>query len=133
MKKLILILILLLLATPAIAKHKHLEKYYQHQWNILYGGGIESKTLPDGSEVDILTPRYAVEVDFAPKWAESVGQSLYYADRTGMLPCVVLILEHPEKEQEELARLLVLARKYNITVWIYDGEWKMVADSWRLL
>ena len=52
----------------------------------------------------------------APKWAESVGQSLYYAERTGKLPGVVLIMEH-ENDERYATRLDTLARRYNIKVW----------------
>ena len=38
---------------------------------------------------------YAVEFDFAEKWAEAVGQALYYALKTGKKPAVVLIMEDP--------------------------------------
>ena len=38
---------------------------------------------------------YAIEFDFAKKWAESIGQSLYYSKMTGKSPAVVLILTSP--------------------------------------
>lgn len=39
-----------------------------------------------------MTKDYAIEFDFAKKWAESIGQSLYYAKMTGKKPAVALIL-----------------------------------------
>ena len=36
-------------------------------------------TMPDGTRCDILTDTHAIEVDFADKWAEAIGQSLNYA------------------------------------------------------
>ena len=39
-----------------------------------------------------MTKDYAIEFDFAKKWAESVGQSLYYAKMTNRLPAVAIIL-----------------------------------------
>ena len=44
------------------------------------------------TRVDCLAKDYAIEFDFAKKWAESAGQSLYYAKMTGKAPAVVLIL-----------------------------------------
>ena len=44
------------------------------------------------TRVDCLAKDYAIEFDFAKKWAESVGQSLYYSKMTGKAPAVVLIL-----------------------------------------
>ena len=48
--------------------------------------------LWDMTRVDCLAKDYAIEFDFAKKWAESIGQSLYYAKMTGKKPAVVLIL-----------------------------------------
>jgi len=38
---------------------------------------------------------YAIEYDFANKWAEGIGQAMYYAAVTGRIAGVVLILENP--------------------------------------
>ena len=40
-------------------------------------------TMLDGTRCDILTDTHAIEVDFADKWAEAIGQSLKYATQTG--------------------------------------------------
>ena len=47
------------------------------------------------TRIDCLTKDYAIEFDFAKKWAESIGQSLYYAKLTNRNPAVVLILTAP--------------------------------------
>lgn len=54
--------------------------------------GEAEVALKDGTRVDCLTDDYAVEVDYAYKWAESIGQSLYYANMTGKAPAVLLIV-----------------------------------------
>jgi hypothetical protein len=69
--------------------------------------------LDDKTRVDCLTDTLAVEVDFAQKWAEAVGQSLYYAYKTGKKPGIVLILERPEHSRY-LDRLKPLAEKHQI-------------------
>ena len=77
MKKVILSFLVLLISI-ASASHIEKESYYQNIWcreNL----GITEYILPDKARVDCLTNSYAVEFDFASKWAESVGQSLYYA------------------------------------------------------
>lgn len=92
MKKLFLIVVLAAVwAMPAAeARHKMPEKWYQQQ----FCGGAQEVRLSDGTRVDCLTDEYAVEFDFAPKWAEAVGQSLYYAQKTKKKPGIVLIVEH---------------------------------------
>ena len=61
--------------------------------------------LSDKTRVDCLTEKYAVEVDFAPKWAECIGQALYYGKMTGKQPACVLIMERGEKDLKYLRRL----------------------------
>lgn len=67
------------------------EAYYVSQWCRDDFGKTEF-LLWDNTRVDCLTKDYAIEFDFAKKWAESVGQSLYYAKMTGKKPAVALIL-----------------------------------------
>ena len=62
----------------ACAKHEYNEHYYQNIWCREHNG-ITEYILADKTRVDCLTKDMAVEFDFASKWAESVGQSLYYA------------------------------------------------------
>ena len=114
MKKLLIFLIWCL-ALPVQAKHLHREVEYQTYWCSQHGGVMEYE-LPDKARVDCLTKEYAIEFDFAYKWAESIGQSLYYAMMTDRKPAVVLIMENPEHEQQYLKRLKTVAEKYGITV-----------------
>ena len=67
------------------------EDFYVTQWCDSEFGRKEA-VLWDMTRVDCLTKDYAIEFDFAKKWAESVGQSLYYAELTHKKPAVVLIL-----------------------------------------
>ncbi|MCQ2754320.1 MAG: hypothetical protein MJ231_04635, partial [bacterium] len=57
-------------------KHNHSESSYQHAWCSEHNG-IEEYENSDFTRVDCLTDDYAVEFDFANKWAESVGQALH--------------------------------------------------------
>lgn len=59
-------------------------------------GQIEYK-LKDKTRVDCLTDEYAIEFDWGKKWAESIGQSLYYAKMTGKKPAVALIIKSPKE------------------------------------
>ena len=91
MKKYISIFFIII-ALPVQAAHLHKEKDYQEVW-CKQAGGITEYVLDDGARVDCLTDEYAIEFDFASKWAEAVGQSLYYALKTEKEPGIVLILE----------------------------------------
>jgi hypothetical protein len=93
MKQLVLILtISSLLSSWCTAKHTHPEKYYQQIWCKENNGEIEY-ILEDKSRVDCITTNYAVELDFAPKWAECIGQALYYGIATNKKPVCLLIIE----------------------------------------
>lgn len=56
-----------------------------------YCDGLKEYVLPDKTRIDCLTDEYAIEFDYAKKWAESIGQSLYYAKKTGKKPAVAII------------------------------------------
>ncbi len=70
------------------------EAFYVEQWCRSDFGRREA-VLWDLTRVDCLTKDYAIEFDFAKKWAESVGQSLYYSKMTGKNPAVVIIMTKP--------------------------------------
>ena len=108
----------LLILLPAVASAAHLryEREYQAEWCSAVGGETEHR-LPDGTRVDCLTDVYAIEFDFASKWAESIGQSLYYGICTDRKPDVVLILEK-ESDARYLPRIETVAEEHGITVWI---------------
>ena len=71
-----------------------MELYYENEW-CTPDFGRKEVILWDMTRVDCMTKDYAIEFDFAKKWAESIGQSLYYAKLTGKAPAVVLILTSP--------------------------------------
>lgn len=115
MKKTIISLLALFLTMPAFAKRLHCEADYQQAWCGAQQG-VSEYQLQDLARVDCLMTQYAVEFDFASKWAESIGQSLYYGLKTNRTPAVVLIMENPEKEQKYLDRLNAVAEKHGIKV-----------------
>lgn len=81
------ILIPVLLSCSAFSIASQYEKDYQREW---CKGEIEVK-LHDKTRVDCLTETHAIEIDWCNKWAEGVGQSLYYAKVTGKKPGLALI------------------------------------------
>jgi len=127
MKKIIFMLIILLqlyvpiLITNSYAKHLHKEKVYQMYWAGKYHAIDTEYILPDKARVDIVTKEYAIEVDFASKWAESIGQSLYYAEMMGLKPAVLLIVEEM-KEMKFVYRIKILCDKYDIKLFLIFPE-----------
>lgn len=95
MKKIFLIALIFFIPLPIFAKHEYPERAYQKYWCDKKGGIMEYK-LEDKTRVDCLTPKLAVEFDFAPKWHECIGQALYYGKKTKRIPACVLILENED-------------------------------------
>ena len=112
----ILFLVIFFLHSPiTLAANINKEKEYQKLWCAQHNGKIEY-VLDDKTRVDCLTEDYAIEFDFAYKWAEAVGQALYYALMTNKKPGIVLIIEK-ERDKRNLKRLEILTEKYNIKLW----------------
>lgn len=99
-------------------QRKALEKVYQAQWCAERGGQLEV-VYPDRSRCDCETKTHAVEVEFAYKWKEAVGQALLYWKLSGKLPGILLILEDP-KDEIYLSRLrkAVEGVTPTITIWV---------------
>lgn len=122
---LVLIFVQMLFAQDAFAAKQYREKYYQNEWCGRYHG-IQEYKLRDGARVDCLTKNYAVEFDFAPKWAEGYGQAVYYAEKTGRKPAVILIIESPS-DWRYYNRIKSIANKNGMQLWYmkspaYDGS-----------
>jgi len=54
-------------------------------------GGQKEFRLDDGTRVDLLFNHHACEIDWATKWAEGIGQSIYYGLKTDRDPLVILL------------------------------------------
>lgn len=116
---LLLIFPLLFVGCSQITKKYH-ERHYQTLLCNELGGEMEY-VLKDKTRVDCLTDEYAIEVDFAKKWAEGIGQSLYYAHMTGKKPAVGFII-NTKKDQRYFKRLNALAKKYEIKIFLIKKE-----------
>jgi len=106
------LIVSLLFASTVQAKHLHKEKEYQNAWC----KGKTEVRLPNGNRADCVTEDYAIEVDFASKYHEAVGQALDYAEQTGKKPGILLIIER-DKDWRYYNKLKPLALKNQIKVW----------------
>jgi hypothetical protein len=71
-------------------------------------GTIEHR-LYDSTRVDCLTDDYAIEYDWGHKWAEGIGQALFYGAVTGKKPAVALIVD-TETEKRYIDRALIASK-----------------------
>ena len=111
--------LLVFYATPADAKPK--EREYQTAFCEPLKGETEH-VLSDKTRVDCLTDEYAIEVEFSRKWAEAIGQSLFYSLHTGKKAGIALIVKG-NKEYKYFIRLnsTIEHFKLPITVWKIDA------------
>jgi len=117
--------IIFLLLVSLQAKNLHKEKAYQEHFCNEFGGITEYR-LKDKTRVDCLIDTHAIEVDFAKKWAESIGQSLYYASKTSRKPAVLLIMEDEKRDQKYLDRLENVSQTHHIDIWIINKDFKII-------
>jgi len=95
-------------------------------YNIFTG---REAVLWDGTRVDILTDRFAAEVDWASKWTEAVGQAMYYSTQTDRQPGIVLLIKDFKAETKYIYRCKIVCQKLNIKMWLVDCKKSLVIDT----
>lgn len=102
-----------LILSVVLATHLYPEKHYQEQWCSDHGGVMEY-VLDDKSRVDCLTDTHAIEVEFAPKWKEAIGQALFFGIKTKRKPGILIISENPDTDAKYIKRLRIVSGEYGI-------------------
>ena len=126
MKKWFYILILTLITTSIAqiyADTKKNEAYYQKLAAKDFTDAKVEHILEDKTRVDILTDKEAIEVDWAYKWAEGVGQALYYSTMTGKEAGLILIIKE-DKDMRYVKRVqkIILIKSLKINLYIMQNE-----------
>jgi len=118
MLKIIPIVLLFILSVDSYAKKN--EKYYQtiHCNNL--NGEIEY-ILEDKTRIDCLTENNAIEHDWAKKWAECVGQALYYGAKKEKIPTCALIGTKKELDRHS-SKIKLISDHYNLNIKILHIE-----------
>ena len=94
------------------------ERDYQMPW-CAEAKGVAEYRLMDRTRVDCLTATHAIEFDWGTKWAEAIGQSLYYAARTGKRAGVVLIYKKPS-DRRYMVRLKAAIAAHNLPIDVWS-------------
>jgi len=118
-----LVLLMLFFSATLNAAHFHRESWYQKRWCALQCGETEVVLLYK-TRCDCLTETHAIEFDFAKKWAEAIGQALFYSTQTEHKAGIVLIIENEEKDQRYVDILSITIQYYGlpIDVWTITAE-----------
>lgn len=118
MKYFIISLILFISSTSFASNHLY-ERDYQEYWCNKNKGQTEV-ILRDLARCDCELTGYAVEFDFVEKWAEAVGQSLYYASMLNKQPGIVLIVKDNTDYTKYIKRVFAIERiiDIDIVIWV---------------
>lgn len=104
----------------------HPENSYTTEIANTYSWKTQVKTAV-GTYCDIVTPTEAVEVEWTSKPYEAIGQALHYSQELNLRP-TILFLEAPNKPSRKfvLARVKKVANQYNIKIWWYNTQTKIL-------
>lgn len=90
-------------------------QYQKYLNNRVFNGQIEV-VLDDKTRIDIFVKdKYAIEVDFATKWYEAIGQASHYAVKTNTPPAICLIVRN-NNDMEKVTRAQFACSKMYILI-----------------
>lgn len=88
-----------------------------------YGALVEYR-LFDNSRVDLLNSKYAIEADWGTKslkWAEAIGQSLWYSLNTNKKPAIILLVTNKDRTtMSNIYRCRTVCASCGIVLFIED-------------
>ncbi len=94
------------------------EKDYVLAWAAA-NHGKTNVSLADRTRCDVVTATHAVEVVFAARWQNAVGQALYHATQLNKQPGIVLIMEGP-KDAVYRQRLDATLAVFNLPIQVWE-------------
>lgn len=83
---------------------------------------LRPATAWDRSRVDLLTATHAIEVEWAYKWKEAVGQSLYYSILYDKKPGIILLRKRGDDDERFIYRCQSVCARYGIALWIENAQ-----------
>ena len=81
--------------------------------------GVKAEVVLRGGRCDIVTEKYAIEVDRANKWHEAIGQAAHYALYLKKKPCIALYrADTLSKAQMEAMKRTTARRRIDVILLI---------------
>ena len=86
-----------------------------------YGARAEVR-LWDDTRCDLVSETHAIEIDWAYKGWSSFAKSIWYAGQLRLKPGIILLVRTGEIERDRrmVYRLLYVAAKYDIDIWVEE-------------
>jgi len=119
-----LLLFIVICALSLQAKSTPKEEYYKRVICNNFKGQVDV-VLPDKTRADCLNSTYAIEIDFASKWAESIKKSLHSSSVSGRNRGVVLIMQNYTSDVENIKKFRKATKGMRITLWTLDSTMKI--------
>jgi len=119
--------VLLLVSLSVSAQER--ESDYQKLIHQALGGKRE--VAVESGYVDILTETHAIEVEFANKWKQAIGQALWYGLQTEHKPGIVLVKEYASDQKYVIqlgAALEYAGLSERIRVWIWPDQFSATRE-----
>jgi hypothetical protein len=103
----------------AQGKKRFPERYYQLKWCAVHKGSVEVK-MKDGTRCDCVTSTHAVEVEFAEKWAEGIGQALNYSLQTRRIKKAgLLMIWKNDLDLKKIVKTRLLIKEYKLPIDVF--------------
>ena len=77
--------------------------------------GVKTEVVLRGGRCDIVTEKYAIEVERASKWHEAIGQAVHYALFLKKKPCIA-VFEHAKLSSGQMDAMKATAKRRRIEI-----------------
>ena len=89
-------------------------------------GGKAEVTTPVGTRCDLVSDTHTIEVEWASKAYEAIGQSLHYSLELAKEPGILFLVESDKDIEFASVRANKVCRLYKIDVWWYNVKTKVL-------
>ena len=96
------------------------EKDVNKFWCASMNGDYEFRTK-DGTYIDCLTDKFAIEAEYDYKWKEAIGQSLHYAETTNK-KAAILFIKRGDSKKDYLSELNRVITKFKLPILVFTTE-----------
>lgn len=77
--------------------------------------------MPDGTRCDLVSPKEAIEVEWASKWKEAPAQAVLYSIWTGKEPAVILLVKSKNDDKLSILRCKLVCERLGIRMETFEA------------
>tara|TARA_B100000795_G_scaffold269528_1_gene259177 strand:- start:3998 stop:4342 length:345 start_codon:yes stop_codon:yes gene_type:complete len=93
------------------------ENDVNQSWCLSMGGDDQFRTK-DGTYVDCLTDKYAIEAEYDYNWKEAIGQSLHYAESTNK-EAGILFIKRAKTKKDYYNEMIRVINRYDLPIKVF--------------